>query len=63
MDIHLGTAMVRRRVIETDANREGRAIDEAFQVESIRIARLIADALMILFGVGVFAWAFAGFMS
>jgi len=37
--------------------------EEEFQIEAIRVARWIADVLMLLFGVGVFAWALAGFFA
>jgi len=50
--MNLCTAMVRRRVIEDDARRDGSAV--AFQQESIRIARRLATVLIALI---VIAWA------
>ena len=50
--MNLCTAMVRRRVIEDDARRDGSAV--TFQQESIRIARRLATVLIALI---VIAWA------
>jgi len=52
MSMNLCTAMVRRRVIEDDARRDGSAV--TFQQESIRIARWVATALIALI---MIAWA------
>ena len=46
MSIHIGTAMVRRRVLEDDASRDGRAVE--FQQEAIRVARWMAGVIILI---------------
>jgi len=54
MTMNLCTAMVRRRVIEDDAKRDGSAV--TFQQESIRIARWAATALIALVVIAWVVW-------